>query len=149
MAGVKYDDLANAVEFASISGFDNSAYVCTVTGATYYVSSEIDEEVPEDLETSDKYIQVPTKRDLDLGTRLALWFVEEELPDDYDTAAGFFRKKGAYGRFKDLLHRRGALEKWYEYEARATEAALRLWCEENGVELSFAKSEPSAVPQKD
>ncbi len=149
MAGVKYDDLANAVEFASISGFDNSAYVCTVTGATYYVSSETGEEVPEDLETSDKYIQVPTKRDLDLGTRLALWFVEEELPDDYDTAAGFFRKKGAYGRFKDLLHRRGALEKWYEYEARATEAALRLWCEENGVELSFAKSEPSAVPQKD
>ncbi|MGO9171124.1 MAG: hypothetical protein ACLP7P_04055 [Rhodomicrobium sp.] len=149
MAAVKYDDLANAVEFASISGFDNSAYVCTVTGATYYVSSEIDEEVPEDLETSDKYIQVPTKRDLDLGTRLALWFVEDELPDDYDTAAGFFRKKGAYGRFKDLLHRRGALEKWYEYEARATEAALRLWCKENGVELSFAESEPNAVPHKD
>ena len=59
MAGVKYDDLANAVEFASISGFDNSAYVCTC-GATYYVSSEIDEEVPEDLETGQS-IQVPPK----------------------------------------------------------------------------------------
>jgi len=148
MAVVNYDELANAVEFVSISDFDNSAYVCLVTGAIYYVSSELEEEVPDDIETSDKYIQVPNKKYFDLGSRLALSFVARELPDDYDRAAGFFRKRGAYSRFKDLLHERRALEKWYEYEAKATEAALRLWCEDNGIELSFAKPAPDAEPQK-
>jgi len=147
MVTVKYDELADALEFVGVAYFDNSAYVCTVTGSIYYVSSELEEEVPDDLETSDKYIAVPNRKDLDLASRLALSFVAEELPDDYDAAAGFFRRKGAYGRFKDLLIARGAREKWYEYEARATEAALRQWCEENSIELSFAKPAPGTEPQ--
>ena len=103
------------------------------------MSSNIDEEdIPADLETSDTYLAVPTKRDLDLGNRLALSFVGNELPDDYDTAANFFRKRGAYSRFKDLLSARGALQTWYDYEENATRAALRAWCAENGLELDFA-----------
>ncbi len=144
MVAIKYNELQDALEFASVQGFDASAYVCTVTGATYFVSSEIDEEfIPDDIETSDKYLAVPTKRDLDLGSRLALAFVAQELPDDYDTASNFFRKRGAYSRFKDLLSAKGALEKWCEYEENATKAALGAWCEENGLELSFAGPAPS------
>ncbi len=149
MACVKYDELADAVEFASADYLENNAYVCTVTGSIYFVSSELEEEVPEDLETSDRYIAAPNKKDFDLGSRLALSFVAQELPDDYDAAAGFFRKKGAYGRFKDLLIARGAREKWYAYEASATEAALRLWCEENGLELGFSESVPDAKQREE
>jgi hypothetical protein len=57
------------------------------------------------------------------------------MPGDYDTVADFFARRGAYARFKDLLQRRGMLERWYEFEERATDAALLAWCEENGVQL--------------
>jgi hypothetical protein len=36
---------------------------------------------------------------------------------------------------KDLLARTGALEQWYEFEARAREKALREWCAENSIEV--------------
>ncbi|MGH8602631.1 MAG: hypothetical protein ACREXR_07595, partial [Gammaproteobacteria bacterium] len=92
--------------------------------------------VPDNLETSDRYIAVPHKNDLNLGRKLALSFVEQKLPDDYNTVAGFFRNRGAYSRFKDLLESRGVLEKWYLFEASAMETALREWCQENSVPLS-------------
>jgi len=46
-----------------------------------------------------------------------------------------FRRRGAYGRFKSLLERRGVLDEWYAYEARHRESALRQWCAENGIAL--------------
>ncbi|MCI0561830.1 MAG: hypothetical protein MN733_25365 [Nitrososphaera sp.] len=89
---------------------------------------KLEEKVPDNLETSDRYIAVPHKNDLNLGRNLALSFVEQELPDDYNTVAGFFRNRGAYRRFKDLLESSGVLEKWYMFEASAMETALREWC---------------------
>jgi hypothetical protein len=79
---------------------------------------------------------VPRDRELrvDLGRPLALAFAATELPDDDDTVAGFFRRRGAYRRFKDLLEKRGKLEAWYEFENRATEDALLAWCAEHGIE---------------
>jgi hypothetical protein len=84
-----------------------------------------EEDVPEDLEESDRYLTVPHKNELDLGRNLALSFIAEEIPDDYNTMAGFFRRKGAYSRFKRLLEARGKLQRWYDFENRATEEALR------------------------
>ena len=49
--------------------------------------------------------------------------------------ATFFHQRGAYGRFKDLLERKGMLEAWYECEAQAAEQALRAWSAENGLQL--------------
>ncbi len=46
-----------------------------------------------------------------------------------------FRRKGAYGRFKPLLQDRGPLERWYAFEAAATERALKDWCELNDIPL--------------
>src|SRR6516164_9885442 len=48
--------------------------------------------------------------------------------------SSFFGRRGAYGRFKALLHARGMLERWYEFENRAMEEALLTWCEENGIQ---------------
>jgi hypothetical protein len=147
MVAVKYYDLELAVEFASSEGFDTSAYVCPVTGKTYFVSSEMKEEElednPDDLETSDRYLAVPTKKELELGKPLVLSFIEDELPGDLDRVRDFFRKRGAYARFKDLLDIRDACEKWYKYEEAAIRTALRLWCEENGLELSFEEAGPA------
>ena len=77
---------------------------------------------------------MPHKNDLGLGRRLALAFVAQELSDEYNTVAGFFRRRGAYSHFKALLHARGMLEQWYAFENRAMEEALLAWCEENGIQ---------------
>ena len=132
---LKLAELMDAFDWVSATGpYGNEAYVNRGSGKIYWSSStnELDEELPEDIEDGTLYIAVPHKNDLDLGRNLALRFVEEQLPASYEVANGYFHKKGAYGRFKDLLERVGRLEAWYQYEANAIEQALREWGEENG-----------------
>jgi hypothetical protein len=148
MVTVKYDDLSAAFDFVSFAApFEHQAFVSLDTGAVYWISemSPIDEEdLPDDLDTSDRYIAVPNKNELDLGNNLALRFVEENLPDRYADVERFFRRRGAYARFKELLAAEGCLEKWYAFESEATERALRDWCEANEIHLADNGSQQSA-----
>ncbi len=139
MLRVDFEELRNALEFVSAGTFgDESAYICVNTGNIYWISSEIDLEqnIPEDIETSDRYIAVPHKNDFHLGQSLVMSFIDQELPEDYNTIASYFRKKGAYRRFKELLESRGVLEVWYAFEANATNKALLDWCQENSIQLT-------------
>jgi len=136
---IKFADLLRAFDFVSFDAqFESRAFICVDTGAIYCTSDvlELDEEVPQDLETSDRYIAIPDKTDLNLGRDLALSFVAQELPDDVDAVVDLFRHKRAYSRFKKLLESRAVLDAWFTFEAHAVEAALRLWCEQNDVQLS-------------
>jgi hypothetical protein len=136
---VSASDLHLAFDFVSAGApSENCAYICIDTGRIYWTSILVDlegEDLPEDLGISDRYIAVPHKNDLELGRSLALAFADQELSDDYDTVTGFFRRKGTYRRFKDLLETRGKLEAWYTFEDNATKAALLGWCEENSIQL--------------
>src|SRR5262245_20252524 len=125
---------------------EHRAYVSLDTGTIYWISelNPLDEEIPEDLDESDRYIAIPHKNDLDLGKRLVVDFAAEELPDEYPAIEGFFRHRGAYGRFKEVLAARGCLEKWYAFEAATTERALREWCLENGINWVEPDDERSA-----
>ena len=131
-------ELRDALDFVSAGeAFDHSAYISLDTGKIYWSSTEVgpeEEDLPQDIDDPDQYLAIPSQRELGLGRRLALAFAEEELPDDYDAVAGFFRRRGAYGRFKDLLDTRGKLERWYAFENRTTEEALAAWCAEHGIE---------------
>ncbi|WP_353817004.1 hypothetical protein [Mesorhizobium sp.] len=60
------------------------------------------EELPDDVEDSERYIAIPDKRELDLGKPLVLTFARHHLPDDYDKVREIFSRAGAYARFKDL-----------------------------------------------
>jgi hypothetical protein len=91
--------------------------------------------LPDDLD-DEKYISIPDKRELDLSKPLIVDFVRRFLPADYDEVCRIFGRKGAYGRYKDLLAERGALDRWYDYSNKAEQAALREWCAENGIEFS-------------
>lgn len=137
-APVKYDDLLAAYEWVSSSPDDSEAFVSRVTGNVHWSSStmELDDELPEDIEDGSVYVVVPNKHDLNLGKDLALTFAEEQLADAYQTVADFFRQRGAYGRFKALLERKDCLKAWYDYEAKATELALREWAAEEGLSIS-------------
>ena len=133
---VKYSDLEMALEFASADYLGNDgAYLCLKTGAIHYDTDCLDEEIPNDLHDEDKYIQIPSKREFDLGKSMALRFAGEKIPDDLDSVYSMFRKRGAYRRFKDLVERRDMLEEWYEFSASEVKKELMNWCEEIGVEV--------------
>ena len=135
---VKYEDLSAAFDFVSFaSPMEHRAYVSLETGVIYWVSEmdPLEEEVPDDLETSDRYIAMPHKNDLDLGSHLALRFTSEKLPDYYARVEDFFRHRGAYARFKELLASQGCLDNWYAFEAESTATALKTWCTENEIEI--------------
>jgi hypothetical protein len=138
-AAVDAEELRSGFEFVSSGApLENSAYICLDTGKIYWQSRVMDlddEELPEDFDTSNRYIAIPHKTKLDLGQHLALSFVDQALPKDFSTVERFFRQRGAYSRFKDLLESRGMLERWYEFENDATDRALLTWCEENGIRL--------------
>ncbi|PPD47778.1 MAG: hypothetical protein CTY14_03730 [Methylotenera sp.] len=138
MLSLDFSEIRNAFEFVSSGSRDeNNAYVCKKTGVIYWTSTTLDleEEVPKDLETSLDYVEVPHKNELKLGQSLALSFIDQTLPDEYNFVASLFRKRGAYRRFKDMLQYQGLLEKWYEFEAQASDDALLAWCEENEIKL--------------
>ncbi len=134
---VSFSELLDAYEFVSMGdNYEHTAYISVDTGRIYCVSREVevDDDIPEDIETSDNYILVPYKNDLDLGRRLVMSFIEKELPDDWDAVSNMFRRRGAYRQFKELLHRRDRLDQWYQFEASETEQALRDWCEAKNVQ---------------
>lgn len=103
-----------------------------------------EEEIPNDLETADRYLAIPHKHDLDLGQRLVFRFVEARVPHRYTRVSDIFRHRGAYGRFKELLAAEGCLDEWYAFEAEATEQALKSWCRANDIQLVEGEEQQSA-----
>jgi hypothetical protein len=170
---VKWNDLLDAYEFVSAEGpSEHRAWLTKASGQIYWdfdgenlaeededdessgdsgdhesagpAADDDPDKVPRDIEDTEKYLPIPTKRDLDLGSRLVFRFVGEVLPRDYDEVARMFDRRGAYSRFKALLTRRRALDQWYAFQEKATQDALREWCEDNAIEIE----EPAAGPQK-
>ena len=135
---VSFSDLQLAFEFVSSGGMgENEAYLDQQSGKIYWHSEfgDNDEELPDDIDDN-KYISIPDKRELDLGKPLVLDFARDFLSDDYDEVRQIFSRRGAYRRYKELLERCGALERWYDFSNKSAETALREWCAENGIETS-------------
>jgi len=132
-----YEIIEEAFFFVSgAQPYERDAVVNRVTGEAFYASDMAGyDEIPEDAEDSDDYIWIPHKHDLDLGKPLVIDFILSSSPDLYDDVLGIFRRKGAYGRFKGLLERKGFLQEWYAFEEEKTQERLLRWCEENEVVL--------------
>jgi hypothetical protein len=141
---ISFKELMETYELASMGSSEygeHHAYLGRESGKIYWHSEfsdleELNDELPEDIEDEDKYIQLPSKRELDLGVPLVMDFVRQVLPRAFDDVSDMFDRRGAYGRFKQLLTRRGALQQWYDFEQQATERALREWCELNSIVLA-------------
>ena len=110
---VEHNDLVLAFEFVNSAGpMEHQAFISMDTGKIYWMSEDdsLGEDLPEDLESSDRYISIPHKNDLDLGRDLVLDFAAAELPDQYAMIESFFRRRGAYGHFKELLATKSSLD---------------------------------------
>jgi hypothetical protein len=139
----KYSDIEFAFDQVNAgSEFgETQAYLDRRTGEIHVHSDLLgdDEEgnqLPQDIDDAERYLAIPDKRDLDLGSQLVFDFVRQVLPDDYQEVRAIFSRRGAYGRFKAFLAGRRVLDQWYDFENKAEEAALRAWCEQEGLELS-------------
>jgi hypothetical protein len=138
---VSFQDILFAFEYVDSGAGLHRAILCKRTGKIYSHSEfsdfeEFNDELPEDVEDEEKYVDIPGKRELGLGKPLALDFAREVLPGDFDEVRYMFSKRGAYKKFRALLIRRDVLDRWYDFESKATEAALREWCQFNFIEVA-------------
>ena len=126
-------ELEDAFDFGDADELE--AYLNVQTGEFVFIAPEgcLDEEPPDALEDEDKYLRMPDKRDLDLGSRLVFAFAREV--GRHDEVREIFSRRGAYRRYKDSLDRWGLAEKWYAFQDAATKEALRGWCQENGIRV--------------
>jgi hypothetical protein len=140
---VSFDDLLDAFAFVNFGGTDeHQVFLCRQTGRLYWHSELVDEfdDLPGDIDDSEKYIALPDKRELGLGKPLALDFARQFLPKDFDEVRYIFSKRGAYAKFKDLLIRKELLDQWDGFEKSAEETALRAWCDEHSIEVEDRKA---------
>ena len=135
---VTFSEIEDAFLFVSSAPpFEHDAYLNKETDEIYYASAMGDsDELPADLEESDKYISIPHKNDLDLGRELVFDFVSAHVPGEFENVKRIFSRKGAYGRYKELLESKNQLEAWYEFEQQAVAKALRDWCKEKDIALA-------------
>ncbi len=108
---VAWSEILDAFEFLSSSAeFGNSAWVCRETGAVH-MHSDWDEELwplPEDIDDAEKYVALPSPRDLELGRPLVMRFAAERLDEHYDEIAAIFFPQGRLSALQGLSrpHRR-------------------------------------------
>jgi hypothetical protein len=134
---ISYDDIESAFLFVSMQPmFGNQALLSTKTGEIFYISEYGDsDELPDDIEESEDYIEIPHKNELNLGKRLVFDFVSERIPEESDKVSQIFRRKGAYSWYKNFLERLGLLDEWYKFEDTHQNKALRKWCSDNNIEV--------------
>jgi hypothetical protein len=134
-----FDEIFKAFEFVSSAPVDdNQAILNMVTGEILQKTGMLDEEeFPEEVETSDDYIWIPHKDDLDLGKGLMFDFADLYIPEEKKTVKRMFRfgRAGASSDFVKLLESLGKIDQWREFEKEETRNALLDWCDENEIEI--------------
>jgi len=135
---ITYNDLESAFLFVSTAPmYTNHAFLNKETGQFFYSSENGDSnELPQDIDEASRYVAIPHKNELDLGKDLVFRFIEDHALPLMNEVQRIFRKRGAYGRYKDLLDRHGILQQWYNFEANEQKSALKEWCEENDIKLT-------------
>ncbi len=135
---IEFRDIMDAFDFVSFGQmYEHQAFLDKATGKIVWHSEfgDNEEELPDDID-DERYIELPHKNELGVGKHLVFDFANEYLPSEVEEIELVFRRKGAYSRFKLLLERKGVLDKWYEFEGKAQEKALREWCEENAIQIN-------------
>jgi hypothetical protein len=135
---VEFKDILEAFEFVSFgSMYEHQAFLDTNTGKIYYHSEFGDDmdELPEDID-DERFIEIPHKNELDLGKKLVLEFAYLYLSDEVGRIQAMYDRKGAYSKYKALLEQKGMLERWYEFESKEQEKALREWCGANSIKIN-------------
>jgi len=131
---VSLTDLEVAFMLKDSAPGENEVYIDLVTGATHVRSPYADDEppLPDDIDDDTRYVELPDKRELDLGRDLVFDFVDKIAPHLADAVLAAFGRRGAYRAFKAILERHGLLGTWDAFEDEATKTALTGWAQAHG-----------------
>jgi hypothetical protein len=139
MPTVNAEDLEDAVLMVSEAGVEAKAWVSLDTGEVHVRSALMDEAlapVPQDIDSSERYVPVPSMSKLGLGLQLVFDFADAALPDAADRVRQMFTHAGAYREFSRLVEERGLRDRWHDFREAQTRAVLAGWCTENGLQLA-------------
>jgi len=134
---MKYDDLEFAFDYLNSGDpYDHTVYLSRSTGQTYYRSDLADiDELPEDVDENDDYVELPNTYDLDLGKQLVWDFVDRQIPGLKYKVKKIFSRRGAYSRYKSFLAEHDLLDAWHRFEEERTKRVLLEWCESEGISV--------------
>ena len=120
--------------------FSGDVYLNTKTGVTYTMSPDngydVDEEIEvedeamlQEIEASGDWVVLPSMRDLD-EYRIMEAFCES-LPDGgvRDRLCDAIHGRGAFRRFKDVLHRTNSQDQWYAFRNDRLKKEIADWLE--------------------
>ena len=140
-----YERIENTKNFESPS----SAMICPALGKVLVnqgpdfdeieeveKSMEEDEDGPDPFEDS---VNFPDRHDLSLGWELCVDFATEHFPAKADEVRGYFRRKGGYRRFNDLVYRQNLQKVWMAFETDRIRAALLKWCRDHDIAVDVDK----------
>jgi len=137
---ISFNNIQLAFEIADMEGGGSIRVILDRESGNAYQDSgglfDGDDELPDDIDDGERYVEIPDKKSLGLGKPLVMRFAREFMPDDFDDVRAIFSRRGAYARFKVLIARRGLIDTWHKFFDTAKEAAIREWCAENEIELS-------------
>src|ERR1700737_5104745 len=95
---ISLKDVLGAFEFVCAGGGgEHEAFLCKQAGKLYCHPGLCDDLdiLPDDIGDSEKFLQLPDKREFDLGKPLALAFAPQFLPADFTDVGHFFARGGA------------------------------------------------------
>lgn len=138
MSTVNLDELERAAMMVEDGNGSATALVSRDTGMLHLLNDEyMDEEAPMPSASggNDGYVSVPPAGTLGLGDGLILRFAALHLVEDQNIVRDLFRDRNIEG-FARLLQERGKAEAWERFHDETTRAALRRWCDENGLQAA-------------
>jgi hypothetical protein len=138
MSTVNMDELERAAMMVEDGDGRVTALVSRETGMIHLLNDEYtDEEAPMPSASGggDGYVPVPSAGTLGIGDGLVLRFAALHMAEDQNTVRDLFRNRDTEG-FARLLEERGAADTWERFHDETTQAALRRWCEEQGLQLA-------------
>lgn len=123
--------LVEAFDWTSdLTRVDPLAFVSRVTGQIHLASGEdAADALPTDVYDEARYAMVPSRRDFDLGKRLAVRFVQRHAPAQLEQTYDCYAQPGAAARFRTLMDAAGVADAWDAFERAAVESALRDWAD--------------------
>lgn len=152
MVKVKLDKL---VEDVLMQGDEITGYLDKTTGETVLINSE-DESAAENEEgtdkypewqqgtikiakeildeTTDKYIQLPSRFDVHEYKIMENFCETIEDERNRRVVEIALRGSGAFRRFKDFIHEFDLAEQWYKFRDEAVKEIVIEWCDDNDLE---------------
>ncbi|BCD99946.1 hypothetical protein [Marinicellulosiphila megalodicopiae] len=133
---IQYNLIEDAFDFASFGYYGQSEAYINIDTDEIVLYRENDPqygELPADIE-DDKFVKIPHKRDLNLGSSLPKRFAKM-YPAIESEVAAIFRKAGAYQNFRQLLAREDLVIAWRDFDKSEQSKALLNWCELNQIDF--------------